>query len=42
MITKQWIEENVCVVCNMVITNRWNNHIIYKECEKELAKNVAK
>ena len=42
MITQQWIKENVCATCGMVITNRWDNHRIYKECEKELAKKGAK
>jgi DNA-directed RNA polymerase subunit N (RpoN/RPB10) len=42
MITQQWIKENVCATCGMVITNRWDNHRIYKECEKELAKKQAK
>jgi len=42
MITQQWIKENVCATCGMVITNRWDNHRIYKECEKELAKKKAK
>ena len=41
MITQQWIKENVCATCGMVITNRWDNHRIYKECEKELAKKGA-
>lgn len=34
----QWIKENVCATCGMVITNRWDSHRIYKECEKELSK----
>jgi hypothetical protein len=41
MFTEQWIKENVCAVCGMVITNRWDNHRIYKECEKELANKKA-
>lgn len=42
MINQQWIKENVCPKCDMVITNRWESHRIYKECEKELAKKGAK
>jgi hypothetical protein len=38
----KWIKENVCNACGMVITNRWTNHKMYKECEKELAKKGAK
>jgi hypothetical protein len=38
MIDAQWIKENTCRTCGMVITNRWESHRIYKECEKELAK----
>lgn len=41
MITEQWIKENTCFKCEMVITNRWEKHKIYKECEKELAKKSA-
>jgi len=37
----QWIKENLCATCGMFIWNRWDNHIIYKECEKELAKKVT-
>jgi hypothetical protein len=37
----QWIKENVCDTCGLVITNRWTNHKIYKECEKELANQKA-
>lgn len=39
-VNAQWQQANVCAACGMVITNRWNNHKIYKECEKELAKKV--
>lgn len=42
MVTQQWIEENVCATCEMVIWNRWEKHFILKECEKELAKKGAK
>lgn len=42
MINQQWIKENVCPKCDMDITNRWESHRIYKECEKELAKKAAK
>jgi hypothetical protein len=37
----QWIKENLCATCGMFIWNRWDNHIIYKECEKELAKKAT-
>ena len=37
----KWIKENVCPTCGMCITNRWDNHKIYKECEKELANKKA-
>ena len=40
-ITEQWIKENVCAICGMVITNRWSNHKIYNECEKELSKKAG-
>lgn len=40
-ITEQWIKENVCATCGMVITNRWSNHKIYNECEKELSKKAG-
>jgi len=33
----KWQQANVCSECGMVITNRWTNHVIYKECQKELS-----
>ena len=42
MFTEQWIKENVCEVCEMVIANRWTNHRLYNECEKELEKKKQK
>ena len=38
---QKWMKENLCATCGMYIRNRWNNHRIYKECQKELAKKAA-
>jgi hypothetical protein len=37
----KWQQANICTACGMVITNRWTNHVTYKECEKELAKKAT-
>ena len=39
--TPEWIKENTCSKCGMVITNRWTKHQMYRECEKQLAKKGA-
>ena len=36
--SEEWVKANTCPRCEMVITNRWKNHKINGECDKELEK----